>query len=113
MKSVECESEFLLSTKIFSAFIWEIYEHIYECMHAQLHLTLQPHGLYSLPDSVVHELFRAKILRVGFISIPGDILAGSNLHLLHLLHWQVDFLPLHHLGSPYNSFTMLCWFYSL
>ena len=28
---------------------------------------------------------------------------GSNLfllHLLHLLHWQVDCLPLHHLGSP-------------
>ena len=23
----------------------------------------------------------------------------SNLHLLHLLHWQVDSLPLHHLGS--------------
>ena len=25
---------------------------------------------------------------------------GSNLSLLRLLHWQVDFLPLHHLGSP-------------
>ena len=44
-------------------FIWEIYEHTYECMHAQLHVTLQPHGLDSLPDSVVHELFQAKILK--------------------------------------------------
>ena len=25
---------------------------------------------------------------------------GSNQSLLHLLHWQVDPLPLHHLGSP-------------
>ena len=25
---------------------------------------------------------------------------GSNLHLLRLLHWQVDSLPLSHLGSP-------------
>ena len=25
---------------------------------------------------------------------------GSNLHLLCLLHWQVDSLPLCHLGSP-------------
>ena len=26
---------------------------------------------------------------------------GSNLHLLCLLHWQVDSLPLYHLGSPW------------
>ena len=25
---------------------------------------------------------------------------GLNPHLLHLLHWQVDSLPLRHLGSP-------------
>ena len=25
---------------------------------------------------------------------------GLNLHLLRLLHWQLDPLPLHHLGSP-------------
>ena len=25
---------------------------------------------------------------------------GSNPRLLHLLHWQVDSLPLSHLGSP-------------
>ena len=29
---------------------------------------------------------------------------GLNLGLLHLLHWQVDSLPLYHLGSP----IMLC-----
>ena len=25
---------------------------------------------------------------------------GSKLHLLRLLHWQADSLPLHYLGSP-------------
>ena len=28
---------------------------------------------------------------------------GSNLHLLHLLHWQADSLPLHHLRSPFTA----------
>ena len=28
---------------------------------------------------------------------------GLNLHLLHLLHWQADSLPRHHLGSPFLS----------
>ena len=28
---------------------------------------------------------------------------GSNPHLLHLLHWQVDSLPLRHLESPHWS----------
>ena len=27
-----------------------------------------------------------------------------NIHLLHLLHWQADSLPLHHLGSPQTLF---------
>ena len=36
---------------------------------------------------------------------PVDLLIqGSNLHLLHLLHWQADSLPLSHLG-------MLLFFY--
>ena len=26
---------------------------------------------------------------------------GSNPSVLHLLHWQVDSLPLNHLGSPH------------
>ena len=32
---------------------------------------------------------------------PGDPPdSGLNPHLLHLLHWQLDSLPLEHLGSP-------------
>ena len=28
---------------------------------------------------------------------------GSNLHILYILHWQTDSLPLRHLGSTYQS----------
>ena len=44
---------------------------------------------------------------------------GSNPHLLHLLHWQADSLPLHHLlDFPFKStFTygsqIPCWFIGL
>ena len=31
---------------------------------------------------------------------------GSNLHLLHLLYWQADFLPLYHLGSPHTTLDL-------
>ena len=31
---------------------------------------------------------------------------GSNTHLLCLLHWQVNSLPLLHLGSPDSSYTL-------
>ena len=41
---------------------------------------------------------------------------GSNLHLLHLLHWQANSLLLCHLGSPHTSYSCLeigslvsCW----
>ena len=30
---------------------------------------------------------------------------GLNPHLLHLLHWQVDSLPLHHQGSCYFIYS--------
>ena len=34
---------------------------------------------------------------------------GSNLHLWHLLHWQVDSLLINHLGSP--SYRLKCILY--
>ena len=30
---------------------------------------------------------------------------GSNLHLLRILHWQADSLPLGHLGSPLLGYS--------
>ena len=37
------------------------------------------------------------------------LIQESNLHLLHLLHWQVDSLPLSHQGSPHLGFSSLFW----
>ena len=57
-------------------------------------------------DSFIHGIFRARILEwVLPFPPPGDL---PNLHLLHLLHWQMDSLPLHPLGSsiPQSSFPL-------
>ena len=40
----------------------------------------------------------------GIFPIP-----GSNLCLLRLLHWQVDYLPLCHLGSPKIAILCSVW----
>ena len=55
----------------------------------------------SPPSSSVHEIFQARILEWVAISSSREIFPtqGSNLHLLHLLHWPADSLPLCHLGG--------------
>ena len=50
----------------------------------------------SLPGTSVHGTSQARILEWAAVSYS----KGSNLSLLHLLHWQADYLRLHHLGSP-------------
>ena len=60
----------------------------------------------NLPGSSVHGIFQARILEQVVISYsrgssqPRD----GNPHLLCLLHWQADSLPLSHLGSPFALF---------
>ena len=56
----------------------------------------------SLPGSSVHGDFQARILEVGCHVLLQGIFPtqGSNPPFLHLLHWQVDSLPLRHRGSP-------------
>ena len=63
--------------------------------------SLRPHGpqpsrLLCPWDSL------GKNTGVGFHALLHGIFLtqGSKLHLLHLLHWQADSLPRHHLGSP-------------
>ena len=58
----------------------------------------------SPPGSTVWD-FPGKNTGVGcHFLLQGIFLTqGSNPHLLHLLHWQVDSLPLCHLGSPGNK----------
>ena len=61
-----------------------------------------PRGLWSPPGSSVHRIPQARILEWVAISSSREIFPtqGSNLHLLWLLPWQVDSLPLSPLGSP-------------
>ena len=65
--------------------------------------SLWPHGLQ--PTSLLCPWdFPGKSTGVGCHFLLQGIFPGqgSNLFLLYLLHWQVDSLPLSHLGSPYK-----------
>ena len=59
---------------------------------------------YSQPVSSAlarHEYWSGLPASLEF-PIPGDLPHPViELHLFYLLHWQVDSLPLHPLGSPY------------
>ena len=65
--------------------------------------SLRPHGLY--PSRPLCPWFIGKNTAVGYHFLFQGIFPteGSNPHLLHLLFWQADFLPLCHLGSPYGD----------
>ena len=55
----------------------------------------------SLPGSSVHGILQAKILEQVAISYQGIFpTQRSNSCLLPFLPWQVESLPLHHLGTP-------------
>ena len=63
----------------------------------------------SLPGFSVHGINQARILEWDFLLQGIFSTQGLNLCLLHLLHWQADSLPLHHLGSlPMLSTCVLC-----
>ena len=56
---------------------------------------------YNLPGSSVHRIFQARILECRYFLLQGIFLTQwSNPYLLGLLHWQLDSLPLSHMGSP-------------
>ena len=58
-----------------------------------------PHGLQ--PSRILCPWnFPGKSTGVGCHFLLQEILQGLNLHLLHLLHWQADSLPLCHPGCP-------------
>ena len=66
------------------------------CSVAQSCLTLCDPVDYSPPDSSVHGIFQARILGVGCHFLLQGIFPtqGWHPHLLGLLHWQADSLPL-------------------
>ena len=77
------------------------------CMHARLHAQSCPTLCDSMdctpPGFSVHWDFPGKNtgVRSHFLLQGIFLTQGSNLRLLYLLHWQVDSLPLHDLGSRY------------
>ena len=62
---------------------------------------LQPHGLYPTRILSVYGILQARILELGchFLFQGIFLIQGSNSHILYLVHWQADSLPLCHLGS--------------
>ena len=66
--------------------------------------------LYSPPGSSVRGILQARILEnlVGCHTLLQGIFPtqGSDLSLLHLLHWQEDSSQLSHLGSPMKGYFL-------
>ena len=78
--------------------------HVYVCMCVCMPLRLagtilcEPVGS-SLPGSSVHDIFQARILEWISILSLGDLSdQASKPHLLCLLHWQADSLPVYDLA---------------
>ena len=74
------------------------------CVHVHAHTQSCPTLCNSMDCSLLVPLwnFPGKNTGVGcHFLLQGIFLTqGSNSCLLHLLNWQVDSLPLSHLGSP-------------
>ena len=73
---------------------------LFVCVCSVLSDSLRPHGLY--PSRLLSPRnFPDKNTGVScYFLLQGIFLTQElNLYLLHLLHWQVDSLPLHDLGS--------------
>ena len=76
---------------------------VYGCMCVCMlsHVRLWDPMHCSPPGSSVHGIFQVRILECCHFLLQGIFLTqGLNLHLLCLLHWQADSLPLSHMGSP-------------
>ena len=75
------------------------------CIVAQQCLTLCNLLDCSQPVSSVHRIFPARIYHSSCHILLQGIFPtqGSNLCLLQFLHWQVDSLPLRHLGILLES----------
>ena len=80
------------------------------CVHAQsrqLYLTLWDPMDCNPPGSSVHGILQARI--VEWVAMPSSR-GPSNLHVLHLQHWQAGSLPLALPGSPPPPNPIGQWF---
>ena len=80
---------------------------LYACESLQSCLTLCDAMDCSRPGSSVRGILQANSFFLSscchFFLQRIFLTQGSNAHLLHLLNWQANSLPLHHLSSPGNS----------
>ena len=91
-----------LATIVF--FFFHCFHVCYALSLSVMSYSLQPHGLW--PIRIIYPLsFLGKNTGVDCHFLLQTIFPtqGLNSHLLHLLHWQVDSLSLHNLGSPNES----------
>ena len=86
-----------------SCWLWDLL-----CVRAQSCPTLCTPMDWGLPGCSVYEIFQARILEWVAISFFGGIFPteGSNLHLLSLLHWQVDSLPTNYTTEGLSTVTV-------
>ena len=79
------------------------------CLVAQSCPSLCDHTDSSCQAPPVYGIFQARKLEQVVISSSGDLLNPGIKHLLRLLHWKADSLPLSHMGSPsVDNNTVLC-----
>ena len=72
------------------------------CSVSQWCLTLCDAMDYSPPGSSVHRILQARVLACHALLQWIFLTQGSNGSLCHLLHWQLNCLPLSHLESLFK-----------
>ena len=82
--------------------------HTCACGHVQSCPALCNTWTKTLQVPLSMEFFPSKNARVSCHFLLQGIFPtqGLNPHLLCLLHWQADALPLSHLGSPYYTYIL-------
>ena len=89
-------------------------QHADLCMYACM---LSPVRLFVTPWTVAHQVLQSmgcsgqEYLSGLPFPLQGIFLSqGLNLHLSHLLHWRVDSLPPHHVGSlvKHSALASVC-----
>ena len=84
---------------------------LYMCSNAQLRPTGWNHMDCSPPGSSVHGILQARVLEWSAISLQRIFLTqGWKPHLLCLLHWQADSLPLAPPGKPHCVYVVYIFY---
>ena len=103
IKHYTCEFAFQLLTSSFqmtAVIVFKGQMDVCVCVCAE---SLSHVWFYKPPGSSAHGISQARRLVWVARGCPGKSSRPRDPSPLHLLHWQADSLPLHHLESPYND----------